>query len=110
MTASTFPRPTPPASHEPVRSCHVTPAMLRSWGFAVAGHVTTHDEWLKGEEFGKARHAAMWLGWSLDSHHQEHERTWVGTTKVTDEERAAGMELLAWFQAEGRHVATGSAA
>lgn len=102
--------PTPPAGHVPVRSCLATPAMLRSWGFAVAGHVTTHDEWVKGDRLEVARGKALAAGFTFESHFEEHERTWVGSCKVTEEQRAAGLELLAWFKAEGRHVTERSAA
>lgn len=111
MTTKLTAHPTPgraPADHTPVRSCHVTPDMLRSWGFEVRGEVVTHDEWRQGIEFGTARHLSRVLGWCFDSHWEEHERTWVGTCKVTDEQRARGQELVAWFHnTPGRFTRTG---
>jgi hypothetical protein len=106
MPATTFPLPVAPPEHEPVRSCKVTPDLLRSWGFEVRGHVSTHDEWRMGLEFGTACTAATRLGWCFTSSHRDHERTWVGSTKCSPAERAAGRELLAWFQANDLHITT----
>lgn len=95
------PRPAPPAGHARVRSCLVSREMLREWGFEVAACPASH-ELHKGEELAKAMHAAWALGWVEFSSHQDHERVWVGRGKVSAEERAEGLKLLAWFEAEGR--------
>lgn len=98
--------PVPPAGHVPVRSCDATPHLLRSWGFAVAGHAISHDADRKGPEFGVVRAAARRLGWLVDSHHTPAERD---ARLAAFHERVAGQSanvapLLDWFRSEGRLV------
>lgn len=64
MPSTTHPRPTPPDGWDRVPSGLVTRAMLRSWGFEVAACSASHESH-KGEEFGKAAHAAWCLGWTV---------------------------------------------
>ena len=90
--------PTPPANWTQVPSWQVTRELLRSWGFAVASCPTSHEEH-KGQEFGKARHAAWAAGWVVLASEPEAERV-RRATAARERLEAGRAAAAAWVAAQ----------